>query len=53
MENGFAVVMYISFLSYAMLGQIKIDLKYANRYVKGDASLFIKIMQLSSIECYH
>ena len=43
MENGFAILMHIRFLSYAMLGPIKIDFKTPND-IKGDAGLFIKII---------
>jgi len=44
MENGFAIVMHIPFLSYAMLGPIKIDFKTPNDIIKGDAGLLIKII---------
>lgn len=36
--------MHIRFLSYAMLGPIKIDFKTPNDIIKGDAGLLIKII---------
>lgn len=44
MENGFAIVMHIPFLSYAMLGPVKIDFKTPNDIIKGEAGLLIKII---------